>query len=117
MIDPKVLYHFTCLDHGVALLGEGEAILKPGHDGFVWITDLSIPFAKPLGLTKNTLTCDRTQARYKVLDAERIDWWMDARKILPDSFVWPLELAQGAMPMHWYLSTEPVHVAYDPIRR
>lgn len=115
--DPKTLYHYTCRDHGFLALGDADSVLRPGRDGFVWLTDLAIPFARPLGLTQKILNCDRTEERYRVIDAEAIDWWMDARKLLPEEFVWPLELAAGAAPMHWYISADPVHVKYDPIRR
>ena len=111
------LFHYTC-EHGqTAILLDGE-VLRPGNDGFVWLTDLDYPFRDALGLTSNTLRCDRTKYRFDVdmveLDPnDVIPWWVLRREVDPLA-VRQLESARGAMPMHWWLVVEPVKAHFAP---
>lgn len=113
------LYHYTC-DHGHSLIDgvvipatfqTQDALGGPGE--YAWFTDLSVPIRDALGLTSTILDCDRTAHRYRVLDAECIRPWREARRV----YRWGVDLEQapGARPAHWYVSTEPVPVVYDPI--
>lgn len=112
---PGTLYHYTCL-HSHQTIGE-EGVLKPGADGYVWLTDMERPIAKALGLTMNYITCDRTEYRYQVAPTADVIHWMDIRSSLNQELVWALELSEGAMPRHWFLSPEPIAATYNPIRR
>ena len=116
------LYHFTC-DHGYAdiirdghvkplfdILGgmEGDGPAAPPSGSFAWFTDLDTPNRDALGLTSRILSCDRTAYRFEVTDETQVARWLDMRRLLPA--LWPLELAPGAMPAHWWIASEPVPV-------
>ena len=124
---PLALYHYTC-EHGHDRIGQaGELLpawdlvspakqkLLPVTSKLVWMTDLRLPAMGPLGLTHQMLTCDRTAHRYRVAEKAHALWWMDVRRSMPAEWRDPLELAPGAMPMHWWVTDRPVPVTYDPI--
>lgn len=106
-----ILYHYTC-DHGAKGLGLQDHLLPNMHPllgmPLVWLTDLDAPFIEPLGLTSHMLSCDRTEYRYRVTDARTCIPWVRYehrdRSIEID----------GTMPMHWWVSEQPVPVIYDP---
>lgn len=124
-----VLYHFTC-HHGRNAIGKA-GVLRPGasvaHQALlpwtsrlVWLTDLDVPLRDALGLTANSLTCDRGAHRYRVTDPRFVAKWMDMRRILRNnpvtaSMVAGLESAPGAAPRHWWISMKPVPVVLDPL--
>jgi hypothetical protein len=125
MSDP-ILYHYTC-DHSAEQIGpdgcllplrsrpEGQG-LSPFHTSFVWMTDLDHPVRDALGLTSHILTCDRTRFRYRVIAGQYgVGPWMRARRSCTAEIVEELESAPGAMPAHWWVSSYPVAVVYDPI--
>lgn len=103
------LYHYTC-DHRRPRILADDRILRPGADGYVWLTDLDWPVREALGLTSLTLDCDRTQHGFKVttvLPGENVfPWWAIRRFVSPE--MRDLEEAPGAMPRHWYVAVEPV---------
>ena len=120
------IYHYTC-NHGREALGNAGMVLPiadwepraaaklaqspyPDLALISWFTDLDVPIAEALGLTRATILCDRTKYRYRVIDDIAVTPWIRSphRRRLRD-----LERADGAMPMHWYVSTEPVHVVLD----
>ena len=118
----SALYHYTC-DHGAELIereghvkslydvlggdeGDGNALMNIPQSHFGWFTDLAEPNREALGLTSITLGCDRTAHRFRVTDATEVTWWLDVRRYHP--ILWHLEEADGAMPAHWWLATEPV---------
>lgn len=118
----KTLYHYTCREHGHRGLGDVGRLRVPDSRTLsplklIWLTDLEIPMAEPLGLTHYTLACDRTEIRYRVTDNEGIEPWHEHRRELPEELVWPIELAPGAMPMHWFVAATPVPVIHDPWRK
>lgn len=124
-----VLWHYTC-DHGREALGDAGLLLSPYEQGvdpqrfprwardlayLVWLTDLETPFVSALGLTKETLDCDRTRHRYQVSGG--VTWkWLDVRRVLQPRLVAELEQAPGACPGNWWVARGPLHVAYNPIR-
>jgi hypothetical protein len=85
-----ILYHYTC-DHGRAELGDSGKLIPPTalippsaisrHPKWqqtlfdlIWLTDLDVPLREALGLTSNTVTCDRTQFRYRVEGYSAMRW-------------------------------------------
>ncbi len=119
------LYHYTC-DHSRAaitdLLLPSRDLVDPGHPNadlaspFVWLTDLTVPIPQALGLTMTAIACDRTVHRYRVTNPSDCNHWLDVRKMLPSHYVELLEAAPGVRPAHWWISTSPVPVVYDPVR-
>lgn len=110
------LYHYTC-DHAapdiaasgqVRPLSDMTSHAVPPWGYFAWFTDLDVPDRRGLGLTSNVLSCDRTARRFTVTDATEVERWVNVRRSHP--WAEGLESAPGAMPAHWWLSTEPVPV-------
>lgn len=108
------LYHYTCAD-GAALI-DAELVLRPNEHPMlpdvplVWLTDLDSPVRGALGLTMGArITCDRTRHRYTVADPDGCIPWVALARLLPrhvrDAFEAP-----PAMPMHWWVSAQPVPV-------
>lgn len=107
------LWHYTCEHHRAQLGWHGA--LKPGLDGFVWLTDLDHPNAAGLGLTSNILSCDRTAHRYRVAADAAAHHWVDVRQYVDPVRVDALESAPGVLLMHWWVARTLVPVVYDPI--
>lgn len=110
MID---LWHYTCR-HRAALIG-ASGVLAP-HDqlvlggvALVWLTDLDVPDVDALGLTSTMLSCDRTEARYRVTGGETLPWaeWAELSHVDRRT---RSELTFGRRPRHWFVSTSPVPV-------
>jgi hypothetical protein len=80
----------------------------------IWMTDLDAPDRAALGLTRNTIPCDRTAHRYRVVGYNPIRY-ADFRRDLPKRLRDHLEEAPGVLPMHWWMAYTPVPVVYDPI--
>jgi len=106
------LYHYACSHSAAGIRADG--FLRPhaqvllGDVKLVWLTDMEVPDADALGLTSWTLRCDRTEHRFEVdYDAQR--WVSYARGLTPEQR-WALEIAPGARPMHWWVSTESVPI-------
>lgn len=110
----KWLYHFTCIDHGLAGI-EREGILRPNFQPnlgtrLVWLTDLDTPDRAALGLTSHTLTCDRTAARITVEWTDPIEPWPSwARR---NRVAQPIRdlYEYGHFPRHWYVSEQQVSI-------
>lgn len=112
-----ILYHYTC-GHTRVKLGSRTATLRPNTvpglmSPLVWLTDLDKPIADALGLTSLLLLCDRTEHRYRVTDNTSAARWISVRRRHPLRHA--LESAPGARPMHWWVSSLPVPVIYDPL--
>lgn len=123
-----VLWHYTC-DHGRLALGEFGTLLPPAYlthrstdvprwasalFGLMWATDLDTPWRDALGLTMDTMACDRTAHRYRVRAPGLFTPYLDARADLPARITRALEGADGAMPRHWWVTDIPAPVQYDP---
>jgi len=109
------LWHFTC-GHSIAGI-EATGQLRPNRhplleEPLVWLTDLDVPFRDALGLTSLTLRCDRTEHRFAVTDPASAVWWLSyvTSRGVPRDVYTDLASAPGAMPRHWWVSTEPVSV-------
>lgn len=108
------LYHYTCSDGLKCIRRDG--FLKPhgqvvlGGVPLVWLTDLAVVDRAALGLWSHSLSCDRTEHRVEVETDAAMHWPRYARR-----FLWPLreqlEGSNGARPMHWYVSEQPVPLA------
>lgn len=123
------LWHYTC-DHGRAALGDAGTllplqVLKPDvrwHNDFdwlpelIWATDLEIPLRLALGLTMGLVACDRTAHRYRIIDPSGFARWTAwaRERGVPRTAARELNFAEGAMPAHWYVSTDTVPVVYAP---
>jgi hypothetical protein len=102
------LYHYTC-SHAYPLI-QKDGLLRPGPDGLVWLTDIAPPAPRlALGLTSYMLKCDRLAHVFVVEEVDSVVWWMEFRKQCP-AWLLEKETCPGVMPMHWFVSTEPVPV-------
>lgn len=120
---PSVLYHYTCVHSAEGLRKEG--IIKPGAmlvdpsddprgdaDPLVWLTDLPPPVAREwLGLTRMQLRCDRLAHVFAVEDLDGVMWYPKYARLWPG--LRQLERQPGVKPAHWFVSEQPVPVAYE----
>lgn len=105
-------------------------LLAIGHGWLatvIWLTDLAVPDAAALGLPSDNLPCDRTLHRWRMaewhgalsgvveLPVQWPYWFASHAGTVPRADKENLETAPGAQPEHWWVSTEPVPVIYDPI--
>lgn len=100
------LYHYTCMHSAYSIKLDGFT-LRPGLDGYLWLTDLDIPDRRGLGLTSYMLKCDRTQFRFAVDEPVEVDRWLAVRKSFPVELVRLLEASPHVLLAHWYLTTRP----------
>lgn len=122
-------YHYTC-EHGREAIGDTGKLISPvqlageaafarwpkwqrGLADIIWMTDLDSPDRDGLGLTSNTIRCDRTVHRYRVAGYKPIRY-VTFRLELPKRARDQLEEAPGVLPMHWWMAYTPVPVVYDP---
>lgn len=108
------LFHYCC-DHslqGILRDGVVRPMVKVPHLNYAnvaWFADLKVPDRDGLGLTSETLQCDRTEWRVTVDygDAEPWGQWAHRNRIDPDvrealeSYGWP---------GHWFISEVPLRV-------
>lgn len=113
------LWHYTC-DHSYAVIGSVGVLKTPRQLGvdvdglprelrwladLVWLTDLDTPDVGGLGLTAETITCDRTAHRYRVMATPAYRWVRWARRHLPPDVRRAFEEAEPrAMPAHWWVA-------------
>lgn len=128
----RTLWHYTCA-HGREAIGESGVLLPACQlvaddkraelvaswwpSTVVWLTDLRVPLRAALGLTSVALSCDRTAYRYRVLDPAGCVAYTPfyRRSVLRAGHsVVPLENVTGVRPRHWWVSTIPVPVEFDP---
>lgn len=110
------LFHFTC-GHGLAGISHDGATrphpqpMLRGCPPITWLTDLDVPDRAALGLTSVLLSCDRTRYRLDV-DADDVTallhWPAAAREWRIQRPVRDLLECGGAMPVHWWVTTEPI---------
>jgi len=109
------LFHYTC-DDGLRAILKDNSTLRPGSDGFLWLTDLEFPVRDALGLTSHSLNCDRTSHRFEVVLPgwdKTPPWpvvpWMELRRMVAFApLAAMLEAAPGAMPRHWWVASRPL---------
>ncbi len=112
------LFHYCC-SHSVPGIRRDRTLKPNPHPWLpiplVWLTDLEEPHREGLGLTSETLRCDRTEYRVTV-DAEAERWVRFARPLGMETRA-VFETTPGVLPMHWFVSTSPVPVlAVDDLR-
>ena len=131
------LYHYSCR-HTVAQI-ERDAMLRPSaawrhYDtlmicngepmsglwrapAVLWLTDLERPRRRALGLTSQTLDCDRTEYRYTVERSDTMVPWLDFATQHGANPEWLAVLHDGREPEHWYVAVQPVpFVAREEVR-
>jgi hypothetical protein len=105
-----ILYHYTCGAHGLRGI-EREGVIKPRPHRLlttlppvVWLTDLA-QLDKPdvVGLTMETLTCDRTEHRLRVSVADA-EWWPLVTLSSPADRSERRVLEYYGQPTHWWIS-------------
>lgn len=112
-----ILYHYTCGDQLPSIKTTGRILprrhpLLRRYPRMIWLTDLDVPDKGWTGLTSDYLTCDRTEWRL-AFETERgesgIHHWPRIAHVwgIPSPVRAQFERAP-ALPMHWWLSTEPV---------
>lgn len=127
------LWHFTCMDRAAKLgpIGSVMPIMLQADGGpeaaanlptfLRWIASVAWFTDQPdgSGTALQGKVCehgDRQAFRYRVLDTSACrpwhDWAFDVD--LPRRFRLELDLAYGAKPKSWWVSLEPVPVAYAP---
>lgn len=132
MSNGLTLWHYTCAD-GHAALGEVGTLLPMAQHGdpdrlvsfptwarpllgLVWLTDRAAPDSGALGLTRWSVSCDRTAYRYRVTDLTGgIARYGRIRRSLPPMLAHYLETAPGAEPAGWFVTRHPVPVVLDRI--
>jgi hypothetical protein len=122
MTDPApgvpALWHYTC-DHGNASIEDtaarrgsvGRGLIRPGLDGFVWLTDLDAPPVLALGLTSHILTCDRLAHRWLIDPIEAAVYahpWTAVRRHVDPVRREGIEGAPGVLLRHWWVTRTPV---------
>lgn len=110
----RELWHFTC-DHGRKGIGEHgilqphQHILLPSLLPVVWLTSNARPARDDVGLTSQTLSCDRLAHRYRVTDSRLTVAWSAIRArhaaIAPDVVA---DLERYGEPSTWWLSFGPI---------
>lgn len=108
------LWHWTC-DHSAPLIRE-SGIVKPHPQPLLdmielsWWTDLGPEHRYELGLTSNTIKCDRMAARFQARHIGDLLWWSHAARGLRIPRRIRDELEDGRLPAHWWIAVEPVEV-------
>lgn len=83
------------------------SILRP-HHALVWFTDLPHPAPGMIGFSDP----DFVKVRLRATDPDALVRWGRVRSAVPPSDLDLLERGQ-AMPGHWWVSHNPVHVQED----
>lgn len=116
MID---LFHYTC-DHGqrgLRELGFTKPNLHPAIGvSLTWFTTADTPDEAQLGLTHDTLECDRTSFRYLVVDAEpedKIEPWLGSMTQARTSPFVQAELHRHGKLETWWIATVPVLIVRE----
>lgn len=109
-----MLWHYTC-DHGARGIElSGTVLPNPrtaefGLPPVAWLTDLDPPDRFALGLTMDSITCDRMAWRCTVDAPAAERWFAYARRCRVPRELRD-ELEDGRLPAHWWVSETPVAV-------
>lgn len=111
---PAVLYHYTC-GHGLRGITADRALTPNPHPllghPLVWLTDLPTPDRHALGLTSDTLLCDRTEHRADVIPGPDVQWWPHwAHKARIPGLIREILEGGGGQPTHWWVASVNVSV-------
>jgi hypothetical protein len=101
------LYHYTCFDHGDPGI-QRDGFLRPKRHiligkRLIWLTSLEQPEMLGLGLTHDTISCDRTAVRYEVSTPYAVRWsrWARQNKVPADL---RRDLESLGMPDCWWVA-------------
>lgn len=109
----RMLYHYTCGHGADGIRRDGE--IRPNQHPMVskvpvvWLTTLELPDRQALGLTSQTLTCDRTEWRVTVQSGDVEPWHVFARRHRVRREVRDV-MEDGRMPMLWWVAVDPLPV-------
>ena len=100
----------TATDFFCGMGGSSTGLTRAGFTALAWFTDL--PFRTPstrraLGLTSQTLACDRMSRRFIVAHPERLIPW-EEWAAEHGAAEWA-DLAPG-LPAHWWVADRPTRV-------
>ncbi len=109
------LYHYCCscsrrriTDRGFLRPSDGAALF--GVE-LVWLADQAVPDREGLGLTSNTLRCDRLEHQYIVnVRPDEVHRWLtsDVRRSLTFNLLNIHEFEEGRAPETWWIATKPI---------
>lgn len=115
------LWHFTC-DHFATQIVAVGALVPHRHPYFpslgrvVWLTSQPNPERYLVGLTSDTLDCDRMAHRFRVTESDQCLWWPDVRDLMRAARQPGFDAATvrafeyGRAPETWWLSPLAVPV-------
>lgn len=108
------IWHYTCDDGAEGIRRDG--IVKPNPHPLLgglpisWWTDLDPSHRYEIGLTSDTLTCDRMAHRFEAKDWTLLDYWPTYARTAKVPRAVRDELEDGRLPAHWWISLAPVEV-------
>jgi hypothetical protein len=112
------LFHYTCSCAAKRISKRGFLRPNPqpalGGMPLVWLTDQDKPNRFGLGLTSNTLKCDRLECRYRCETDIAEPWtnWLAKQPFVSQEALGYL-LGTGRQPEHWYVAARPVWAERD----
>jgi hypothetical protein len=121
------LFHFTCDHFWLDILAVGALVghrhpLFPTLGPVVWFTTEREPDRYRVGLTSDTLTCDRMAHRFRVTEDRDCLPWIDVRELMLAAWQPGFDRKTlhafefGRAPHTWWLSPSPVPVVRDDYR-
>lgn len=107
-----ILFHYTCRHSAEKIRATGLLTPNP-RTGLLWLTDMPPDEVdrNALGLTSHILSCDRTECAIQIDHPADAIRWGRVRGRFSRTWVDELELAPGAQPIHWWVSTKAYEVA------
>lgn len=114
------LYHYTCADGWAGI--SGDLLIRPHKhpwlaEPLVWLSDMSTVDRGALGLTGQTLTCDRGMVRIPVDCNFAIPWSVYANAANVQAYVKRLFHMPPARPDRWWVATSPILLSDKQVAR
>ena len=110
------LYHYTC-SHGAAGIKQLGAVYPNWHPWLdvplAWFTNSPTPDPIALGLTSDTLDCDRTQYRFRALEVGSLVPWLGSTVQAAAPLQVQVGLQSLGQPSLWWISRKLVKAVYD----
>lgn len=111
------LWHFTC-EHAAASIDRSGILLPNPHPllpeigPVVWLTNWRTAGRDALGLTSETLTCDRMEVCYSVIAPLAVPWAWVRDDLDPEAVA---ALERFSRPETWRLSLVPVSASRERV--
>jgi len=107
------LWHRTCGHRIEQILADGE--LRPQKHvmlGYkmIWLTPMPWADRDALGLSSNTLACDRMEYLLEVVDPHQVAPWSAVKQTMDRVAVRYLEATRGARPDYWWVTGVPQQI-------